>query len=185
MRKLLPLLLLIPITVLFTHGHLQAQKKSFPGYVIKNGGEKIEGEVLRGMMQATAEYTNVMLIPQGGKKKLKLKAEDLEAYEFDGNYYQKYVLESGPHILMRKELEGAITLYYGELYKEGEDRPHFMLIKGGTETYLEEKVLYDTLKGLVSDHPDNKVLLARTEYTLEAIRDIVSSYNSWAAHFGE
>lgn len=165
---------------------LMAQKPatSFPGYVITSDGEKIEGDIRRGVLQATGEYSSVVMDPPKGKK-LKFQAEGLEGYEFDNLYYKKFILESGTHLLMREEHTGQVNLYYGEIFIGGEGNPQFLLEKGDKVIELNEKSYKDELKALILKYPDYHVLLARAEYELDAIRDIISSYNSWAARFDE
>jgi len=109
-----------------------------PGYVILNGGKKIEGKVVIGSI--TDNETKVVFYKEGSNKKTVYKPKQLESYGFQEKeideigrsvqrwiYFDRQKVDYPPKIFasttvfMEREEKGIITLY--TYYVEVRDNP--------------------------------------------------------------
>ena len=176
-------------------GYGQKPPPLYPGYVVTLDNDTIKGEIKRGYMEKTGEYTGVVFFPAGGDmrtpkgqriaRKTRFSTASLLGYEVFDRPYTRFKLKEEGFLFMQQSVKGPITLYYGETFSDQEEQPHFILVKGEKAVELDKDNLREDLRGFVSDFPDYDVLLFRAEWTLDAMRDIVTSYNDWAVQVVE
>ena len=194
-------LLLTGICLLFSFGLFAKKGDKVPGYVILNGGERVEGKVVIGSI--TDNETKVVFYKEDSNKKAIYKPKDLEGYGFEEKeideigktvkrwiHFDRQKVDYPPKIFasttvfMEREEKGLITLY--TYYIEVRDNPkkpykyfYYILTEDGDLEKVDPEDYVNTAKKVFKDYSALRSRIGKKNFEYRNIDRMVRDYNYW------
>ncbi|MCQ2607394.1 MAG: hypothetical protein MJ197_01735 [Bacteroidales bacterium] len=175
--------------------------KKYPGYIIKNNGEKVEGYIevqMQGCIDSYMKSNQTCVIfysdPNNKKTKVVYTPDYLQGYVIADKYFKSMHYSGGllskPLRFLLQVAEGHISTYVW--YTPSEDRLPYekkfeekMVYQKGNEMPVEQSMLFLNFAGKVSELVSEDVELAQKVLNKEKgygrlnIDKIIAEYNEW------
>jgi hypothetical protein len=194
--------LLFLIISLLSINTLSAKKgDKVPGYVILNGGEKVQGKIIIGSI--TDNEIKCVFYEEGTNKKKTYKPKDIEAYGYEEKeineigkveskwiHYDRQKVDYPPKmfasttVFMEREEIGMITLY--TYYIEVRDNPkrpykymYYLLLDDGDLEKVEREDYAGTVKRIFKDYSALYTRVGKKDFEYRNLDRMVRDYNYW------
>lgn len=186
---------------MFSVGLFAKKGDKVPGYVILNGGEKVEGKVQIGSI--TDNETKVVFFKGDSNKKTVYKPKQIESYGFEEMeideigrtvkrwvHFDRHKVDYPPKIFasttvfLEREEQGIITLY--TYYVEIRDNPkkpykyfYYLLNEEGDLEKVEREDFVNTAKKYFKDYSALKLRVGKKDFEYRNLDRMVRDYNYW------
>jgi len=194
--------LLLSAICLLVSFNLSAKKgDKVPGYVILNGGDRIEGKVQIGSI--TDNETKVIFYQEGSNKKKVYKPKSIEGYGFEEKeigeigktikrwvHFDRHKVDYPPKIFasttvfMEREEQGIVTLY--TYYIEVRDNPkkpykyhYYLLTEDGELEKVDREDYVGTVKKVFKDYSALNTRIGAKDFEYRNLDRMVRDYNYW------
>ncbi len=195
----LKIALLFSFSFILFSSNVFDEKKSYPGYIIYDNGQKLEGVVQPGTVTDN-EVKIKMLV--NGKKKI-FKPKDIKAYAYEMkekndlgkwgktwiNYERQEAIESpkpfgSKEVFMQIEVKGALTLYsyYVEKRAKRENpfqHSYYLKNKSNKLISIDEKNFAKASKKLFKGYPAMFTQIGKKQFRYSNLVRMVRDYNYW------
>ena len=180
---------------------VHAKNDKFPGYIITNDNEKVEGEIIIGSI--TDNEVKIQFIEEGEDKKKTYKAKQLKGYGYESIqeddlgleykrwiHYEQQKVDYPPKpfasttVFMQKEEGGALTLfcYYVEVRNDRKNpfRYHYYAKDdSGSLVKIEKKEFRKVAGKLFKGYTAMSSKIGRKNFEYKNLDRMVRDYNYW------
>lgn len=197
--------LILTLLIVFISFNAFAKKgDKVPGYIILNGGEKVEGKIVIGSI--TDNETKVNFIKQGERKKKSYKPKQLEGYAYQevdlddvGKEVKRWVhfdrmkvdyppkIFASTTVFVEREIEGEISLYcYYVEVRNDPKKPYryYYYLKDidGEVTKVERDNFEKMSKSTFKSYTALTSRLGKKDFQYRNLDRMVRDYNYWTAN---